>query len=159
LDQSEARELPPRRKDTYCNYQDLLIAYFTKYNPSKIVNVPNLLRSYQGREHELFLKIEKKYGHPIQHTTSLSTQSSPSSARRENIYDKLTDISLYTGVHKHRFDPSTGKGRGLQGRDSIPKGGGPISQIPISSDFDGNTNGAKTECNFSDSSQFLMRCS
>jgi hypothetical protein len=34
-----------------------------------------------------------------------------------SIFDKLTDASLYTGAHKQRFD-STGKGRGLDGRDS-----------------------------------------
>jgi hypothetical protein len=34
-----------------------------------------------------------------------------------SIFDKLTDASLYTGAHKQRFD-SSGKGRGLDGRDS-----------------------------------------
>jgi hypothetical protein len=34
-----------------------------------------------------------------------------------SIFDKLTDSSLYTGAHKQRFDAS-GKGRGLDGRDS-----------------------------------------
>jgi len=34
-----------------------------------------------------------------------------------SIFDKLTDASQYTGAHKQRFD-SSGKGRGLAGRDS-----------------------------------------
>jgi len=41
-----------------------------------------------------------------------------------SIFDKLTDASLYTGAHKQRFD-SSGKGRGLDGRDSggVERGG------------------------------------
>ena len=38
------------------------------------------------------------------------------------IFDRLTDSSQYTGTHKHRFDAS-GRGRGLDGRDRISKGG------------------------------------
>lgn len=38
-----------------------------------------------------------------------------------SIFDKLTDPSLYTGSHKHRFDED-GRGRGLEGRDSVAKG-------------------------------------
>ena len=37
---------------------------------------------------------------------------------------KVTDTQQYTGIHRHRFDPATGQGRGLAGRDSIPKGEG-----------------------------------
>ncbi|KAJ3303044.1 hypothetical protein HDU76_005421, partial [Blyttiomyces sp. JEL0837] len=35
------------------------------------------------------------------------------------IIEKLTDTSLYTGTHKQRFDPETGVGRGLEGRDTV----------------------------------------
>ncbi|KAJ1569144.1 hypothetical protein HK405_009279, partial [Cladochytrium tenue] len=35
------------------------------------------------------------------------------------VLEKLTDASLYTGTHKHRFDPSTGVGRGLEGREPV----------------------------------------
>lgn len=45
-----------------------------------------------------------------------------------SIFDKLTDPSLYTGTHKHRFDPKTGKGLGLAGRDSIAKGYGTVNR-------------------------------
>lgn len=38
----------------------------------------------------------------------------------------MTDTSKYTGSHKHRFDEE-GKGRGLEGRDSIPKGKGMVA--------------------------------
>lgn len=37
----------------------------------------------------------------------------------------MTDTSAYTGTHKLRFDEE-GKGKGLEGRDSIPKGKGMI---------------------------------
>eukprot|EP01052_Picozoa_sp_SAG31_P026833 SAG31_NODE_2461_length_5657_cov_31.641778_2_plen_325_part_00 len=41
----------------------------------------------------------------------------------DKLYARLTDSSLYTGSHKHRFD-SHGRGRGLQGRDRAAKGTG-----------------------------------
>ena len=37
----------------------------------------------------------------------------------------MTDTSLYTGSHKCKFDEE-GKGRGLEGRDSIAKGKGMV---------------------------------
>jgi len=57
--------------------------------------------------------------------------------KKNDIFGRLTDPSLYTGTHVHRFD-ETGHGRGLQGRDRVPKGqgtadapylGGPIIDI------------------------------
>lgn len=44
-----------------------------------------------------------------------------SPAPKRTIFDKLTDPSLYTGSHKHRFDRE-GRGRGLEGRESVSKG-------------------------------------
>ena len=41
------------------------------------------------------------------------------------IVDRMTDTSKYTGSHKHRFDED-GKGRGLEGRDSVAKGKGMV---------------------------------
>jgi hypothetical protein len=43
----------------------------------------------------------------------------------EAVYDRLTDPQGFTGAHKHRFD-ATGVGRGLDGRDSVIKGGGNV---------------------------------
>lgn len=42
---------------------------------------------------------------------------------KDDVLDRLTDTSKYTGSHKERFDES-GKGKGLAGRDLTPKGGG-----------------------------------
>ncbi|KAJ3213605.1 hypothetical protein HDU67_002656 [Dinochytrium kinnereticum] len=38
------------------------------------------------------------------------------------VFDRLTNSNGYTGTHKHRFN-AAGTGRGLAGRDSIPKNG------------------------------------
>lgn len=53
-----------------------------------------------------------------------SSRSSPSTSEKklksngkQTIFDKLTDTSLYTGAHKHRFTQD-GKGKGLAGRDA-----------------------------------------
>ena len=51
----------------------------------------------------------------VHHSFLLPTQG--------DILDRLTDSSKYTGSHKHRFDES-GRGQGLQGRDTPAKGAG-----------------------------------
>ena len=56
----------------------------------------------------------QKNGSPKVRATGTSTKG--------NIYDRLTDSSLYTGAHKHRFDKD-GRGRGAAGRDVVSKGG------------------------------------
>jgi hypothetical protein len=61
------------------------------------------------------------------------SMKSPSSSggKHKSIFDKLTDTSLYTGAHKHRFD-ATGRGRGMAGRDAasgIEYGGGAVHSI------------------------------
>ena len=47
----------------------------------------------------------------------------PSPETAGQIYTKLTDPAHYTGTHRHRFDED-GRGRGLEGRDRVAKGGG-----------------------------------
>ena len=49
---------------------------------------------------------------------SSSTTSAPT-----DIFSRLTDPAQFTGSHRHRFDEH-GNGRGLAGRDVVPKGGG-----------------------------------
>ena len=50
------------------------------------------------------------------------------------IFERLTDSRLYTGHHKHRFDPETGEGKGLAGRESLSKGLGTVSHVEIRPD-------------------------
>jgi len=42
------------------------------------------------------------------------------SDKASSVVDRLTDTSKFTGTHKHRFD-ETGQGKGLAGRESVPK--------------------------------------
>ncbi len=46
----------------------------------------------------------------------------------------MTDPQLFTGAHKHRFDPKTGRGKGLSGRDSVRKGAGHSAKPPPGTD-------------------------
>jgi len=48
-------------------------------------------------------------------------QSKSSTSSSGSVFTRLTDSSQYTGGHKHRFD-AEGRGRGLDGRDSVAKG-------------------------------------
>ena len=52
-----------------------------------------------------------------------SVGKSEAQGEKRDIYDRLTDPSTYHATHKHRFD-SSGKGRGLEGRDASAKGAG-----------------------------------
>ena len=55
---------------------------------------------------------------------------------------RMTDANLYTGLHKERFDEE-GKGRGLEGRDYVPKGAGYVPAMV--SDQQGYVSGYKNE--------------
>ncbi|KAG8467990.1 hypothetical protein KFE25_007042 [Diacronema lutheri] len=39
-----------------------LLRFYEAHNPSKLGEVPNVVRKYRGREEELFSKLEAKYG-------------------------------------------------------------------------------------------------
>lgn len=57
--------------------------------------------------------------------TGPATHSEAAKTVSSDVVDRMTDTSKYTGAHKQRFDES-GKGKGLEGRDSIAKGKGMI---------------------------------
>ena len=52
-----------------------LQAYYKRYNPKKLKNVPKLLREYKGREDTLFDKLHKQYGHTIDEATEVAAQN------------------------------------------------------------------------------------
>ena len=49
-----------------------------------------------------------------------------SSSQKQSCFDRLSNVSSYTGIHKHRFDTSTSKGLGKAGSSSSAKGLGYI---------------------------------
>jgi len=58
-------------------------------------------------------------------STTLPSKPAPPKPTKGSIFDKLTDTSQYTGAHKERFD-AAGRGRGLDGRDSVALSGGGV---------------------------------
>jgi len=72
----------------------------------------------------------------------------------KSVFDKLTDHTLYTGTHKYRFNPATGQGLGIKGRDSVGKGQGTVVTSPTA--FRGNTNTGTDEV-IHDLSQIINR--
>ena len=50
-----------------------------------------------------------------------------SSAQKELCFERLSDASLFVGIHRHRFDPITRQGRGKAGSDVAAKG---IGHVP-----------------------------
>ncbi|KAI8842263.1 p25-alpha-domain-containing protein [Chytriomyces cf. hyalinus JEL632] len=59
----------------------------------------------------------------VSHVVALVVSAAPeingTLPHADELIDKLTDTSLYTGMHRARFDPVTGQGRGLAGRETI----------------------------------------
>jgi hypothetical protein len=86
-------------------------------------------------------------------SSSFRSRGSAGSAHK-SVFDKLTDHTLYTGTHKHRFDPETGQGLGRKGRDAIGKGQGTAQDS--STAFRGFTNTGTDEV-IHDISQILNR--
>ena len=73
------------------------------------------------------IRVSSSTGSSQASSAKTSPKKSPTTttSSKPSIFDKLTDTSLYTGTHQHRFDAS-GQGRGLDGRESIAKGAGGI---------------------------------
>ena len=61
-------------------------------------------------------------------TTKTSTKTSTKATRSTtaSVFDRLSNTSSFTGYHKHRFDPVTGKGKGRSGRSLAAKGYGHV---------------------------------
>ena len=51
----------------------------------------------------------------------INSSAAAGAASAPSIFTRLTDTSLFTGAHKHRFDAS-GHGLGIRGRDDVPDG-------------------------------------
>ena len=45
----------------------------------------------------------------------------------DDVVGRLTDVGGYTGAHRARFDPNTGRGRGLEGRTDRPDNAGYVT--------------------------------
>lgn len=93
-----------------------------------------------------FISLDAKQGSSAAATTPADEEEHKEgerSASKPSIFDKLTDPKLYTGAHKHRFDPKTGQGKGLAGRDRCQKGTG--TPHTTSSNFRGSTNANSDE--------------
>lgn len=50
-------------------------------------------------------------------------------SKASSVVDRLTDPKGYTGSHKKRFDPTTGKGRGKAGRVDVVENTGYVSSF------------------------------
>ena len=85
-------------------------------------------------------------------TTSSSSAAAfrSSGGAGSSIFDRLTDPSGYTGAHRSRFDGHTGRGRGVEGRDTM------AASRHAARGFAGHTN-TSVEHTFHDSSEFLVR--
>lgn len=60
-DADDADDRPPRPSAPWTT-EERLTAFYEKYEPDKVGNVPSLLEKYAGKEDKLFLALVKKYG-------------------------------------------------------------------------------------------------
>ena len=122
--------------------QTELIEFFEKYDPMRVVEVDGLLDEYAGHEEFLFSSLERKYnvtgaGDGVVPGQNPAPAKPP--RKKNSIFDKLTDTSMYTGASSHRFDKD-GMGRGLTGRDRLHVGKGSHGAAHGADVFGGNTN-------------------
>jgi len=61
-DKAEAAEEKPAKPDRARNIEERLVAFYEKYQPEKVSDVPGLLEKYAGKEDKLFFALTKKYG-------------------------------------------------------------------------------------------------
>ena len=76
------------------------------------------------------------------HSNPSNVKGSPNTIRSrqktaQSVLQRQTDVRLYTGIHRHRFDHLTGNGKGKAGRDSNPKGRGniPVNASTLNRNF------------------------
>ena len=78
--------------------------------------------------------VAAKKGCSVEEVQAAVAAAAPSSsgtkAEVSGIVSKMTDTSQYTGAHKERFD-AEGHGKGLAGRDYVPKGQGNVPARPF----------------------------
>jgi hypothetical protein len=77
-------------------------------------------KKYPG-DPQALKKIQSKLSTPTTHPGATKVAG-------DAVLDRMTDTSKYTGSHKLRFDES-GKGKGLEGRESVSKGPGHIPPL------------------------------
>ncbi|KAE9008948.1 hypothetical protein PR003_g16544 [Phytophthora rubi] len=71
------------------DFRDQLVAFYTKYNPSKLGGVDRTLEAYNGREEELFQKLHERYVVDA----GLSLQQ-----RKKNFITKDSDPTVYMDI-------------------------------------------------------------
>ncbi|KAI9325442.1 p25-alpha-domain-containing protein [Zopfochytrium polystomum] len=77
---------------------------------------------FKGFKKALQMVAEKRqcdYSHVVAIVVAGSPALTGTIPDYDPVIEKLTDTSLYTGTHKNRFDPETGVGRGLEGREPV----------------------------------------
>lgn len=79
-----------------CLFRDKLVAFYEKNNPSKLSSVDKHLETYQGREIELFAKLEAKYLGNKSKTSSKSKFPEPCGSEKDPRC--FIDISIGSSV-------------------------------------------------------------
>ena len=55
-------------------------------------------------------------------------KNSKSTKTSSSVFDRLSNPTLFSGIHQHRFDPITGRGKGIAGRSLPSKGPGHVDK-------------------------------
>merc|ERR1711865_366474 len=55
-------------------------------------------------------------------------KNSKSKKTSSSVFDRLSNPTLFSGIHQHRFDPITGRGKGIAGRSLPSKGPGHVDK-------------------------------
>jgi Ca2+-binding EF-hand superfamily protein len=134
---SRLTELDNAKFAKLCRDAKLLDKRFTKVDVDMAFAkvTPKGKRKLTFAEFERALElVAAKKGCSVEEVQAAVAAAAPSSsgtkAEVSGIVSKMTDTSQYTGAHKERFD-AEGHGKGLAGRDYVPKGQGHVPARPF----------------------------
>ena len=61
-------------------------------------------------------------------TNIINPKKTKTKKTSSSVFDRLSNPTLFSGIHQHRFDPITGRGKGIAGRSLPSKGPGHVDK-------------------------------
>jgi hypothetical protein len=87
------KPITPATPKRLLTFEEAVTDYYMQYNPTKIGEVPGLVRKYRGREHELQSKMETKYKIKMRPWASNREAASQNGSPRNDTYQRLVAAS------------------------------------------------------------------
>lgn len=113
-DGKEEADKPPK-PDRPRNTEERLVAFYEKYEPSKVDSIPGLLEKYAGKEDKLFVALTKKYGEEPH--DPYYTESEDEDDGDDDLEEDMADLAV--GDKKKRRGAGAKKKKGDEGATRV----------------------------------------